>query len=355
MKKFIINEDWELEEVEDHGSLFVVTFTEDFGDAEVLCYGEDPDHCLEIFNAPIDRVGVVNYFVTPNTRAARDAVKSKDSAIIQELITNIDSNMLDARVSSGLEEARKRKRKKRQPKISYSTGYLAYDTKRFNQAMGTDFDSPTVDTPESSDSDMGDSGASGEGFGEALKLNEAKRYVKRYYIRPQNIFCSNKEDILKALVKIDDQNCSVYSLKNLADHDDVHLLKPSDIIYYYDEGILYDKNHVKVLDYDLNVKHEEERRKVADVDQIADHEFDQLYDDRMTKANLKDREVLEAVDKKFECCICGDESTGHGHNPFPVMDEGRCCDACNMKFVVPARYDAFLKSRAEENKEKDED
>lgn len=128
-------------------------------------------------------------------------------------------------------------------------------------------------------------------MGESLELTEAKRYVKRYYVRPQNIFCSNKEEILKALVQVGDNNCSVYSLKSLADHDDVHLLKPSDIIYYYDDGILYDKNHVKVMDYDLFVKHEEERKKVGNVDAMSDASFDKMYDDRLTDADLKDKEI----------------------------------------------------------------
>lgn len=120
---------------------------------------------------------------------------------------------------------------------------------------------------------------------------EAQRLIKRYYIRPQNIFCSKKSDILEALVSIGDQNCSVYSLKSLEDHDDVHLLKPSDIIYYYDDGILYDKNHVKVMDYDLNVKHEEDRKKFADIDAISDETFDAEYEDRLTEDILEEDQI----------------------------------------------------------------
>lgn len=131
-----------------------------------------------------------------------------------------------------------------------------------------------------------------ESLKEDVKLDEAKRYVKRYYVRPQNIFCSNKEDILKALLRVDGENCSVYSLKNLADHDDVQELQPSDIIYYYDDGILYDKNHVKVMDYDLNVKHEEERKKFANVDTAPESQVNDVYDDRLTDADLKDKEAV---------------------------------------------------------------
>ena len=127
---------------------------------------------------------------------------------------------------------------------------------------------------------------------EEVNLDEAKRYVKRYYVRPQNIFCSNKEDILKALLRVNGENCSIYSLKNLSDHDDVQELKPADIIYYYDDGILYDKNHVKVMDYDLNVKHEEERKKFADVDTAPSAQVNDEYDDRLTDADLQDKEAV---------------------------------------------------------------
>ena len=112
---------------------------------------------------------------------------------------------------------------------------------------------------------------------------ETKRETKRYYVRPQNIFCANKADILNALIKVGTDNCSVYSLKRLEDHDDVHLLSPKDIIYYYDDGILYDKNHVKVMDYDLFVKHEEDRKKLANPNTVSDAVFDNVYKDRLTE------------------------------------------------------------------------
>ena len=131
-----------------------------------------------------------------------------------------------------------------------------------------------------------------EGLKEDIKLDEAKRYVKRYYVRPLNIFCGNKEDIIQALIRAGDQNCSVYSLKNLTNHEDVHLLQPSDIIYYWDDHVLYDKNHVQVMDYDLFVKHEEERKKVGNIDAISDATFSAMYNDRATEDDLKDKDVI---------------------------------------------------------------
>ena len=187
-----------------------------------------------------------------------------------------------------------------------------------------------------------------------MALTEAKRYIKRYYIRPQNVFASNKAEILQRLAEVeaDGANCSVYSLKALDDHDDVHLLQPKDIIYYYDEGVLYDKNHVPVLDYDLNVKNEEERPKIS-ADATSDERFKDVYQDRMTDrtfaeslddfymdfddVNVFGIKLQEGKEAEYTCCICGDDFEGYGNNPAPYKESGKCCDACNRKFVIPAR------------------
>ncbi len=196
-------------------------------------------------------------------------------------------------------------------------------------------------------------------------LTEKKRYskpreVKRYFIRPQNIYCGNKADVIRALISIGDENCSVYSLKRLEDNKDTHLLNNKDIIYYYDNGILYDKNHVKVMDYDLYIKHEEERKNLGDVDNIAASTFEKEYSDRITDVtgpdlkesinnisnefdlafesyNVYGEKLTEANHDKKVCCICGEEIEGYGNNPWPVKEEGECCDNCNYKFVIPAR------------------
>lgn len=192
--------------------------------------------------------------------------------------------------------------------------------------------------------------------GAPMNLTEAKRYIKRYYIRPQNVFASNKAEILQRLAEVeaDGANCSVYSLKALEDHDDVHLLQPKDIIYYYDEGVLYDKNHVPVLDYDLNVKNEEERPKIS-ADATSDERFKDVYQDRMTDrtfaealeedfymdfddVNVYGVKLKEGKEAEYTCCICGDDFEGYGNNPAPYKESGKCCDACNRKFVIPARF-----------------
>jgi hypothetical protein len=162
-----------------------------------------------------------------------------------------------------INETRKRRKKKPFNSISYTTGDIALNIDRFNQAMGT---------LEGREAGVGGSGA----------LSEAKRYVRRYYIRPQNLYASNKAEVIKALIDIGDQNCSIYTLNNLDDNKDVSKLTNNDIIYYYDDGILYDKNRVKIFDYDLSIKKEENRKKFANIDKASEKEFKAEYEDRIT-------------------------------------------------------------------------
>ena len=265
-----------------------------------------------------------------------------------------------------LKEAKKRK-KKPYDSMFITTGDIDYNIRQFNKRMGTDFpgndnsNPSTVEASMTPDGGIGTAcnGSSGDGSAEGAGLTEAKRYVRRYYIRPQNLFCSNKTDILKALIELGDQNCSIYTLNNLGDEKDVTKLTNKDIIYYYDDGILYDKNHVKVMDYDLYIKHEENRDKI-DVNQVSDNRFSDVYDYRMTDMTKTDEVKEELEEDPFDldydspeakegeanvCCICGKEFEGYGNNPAPYKNTGVCCDECNARYVIPARIERLHKRK----------
>lgn len=47
------------------------------------------------------------------------------------------------------------------------------------------------------------------------------------------------------------------------------------------------------------------------------------------------------------CSICGDAFLGYGNNAQPVND-GRCCDECNIETVIPYRI-YFMKKEDREN------
>lgn len=259
-----------------------------------------------------------------------------------------------------------KKKKKPYSSITYTTGDIQKNIDHFNKMLGGKEDSfhqegylnGTIDaaSPDGSNCISSDSGAAGDsasGCCESCKLTEVKRYVRRYYMRPQNIFCSNKAEVLKALIDHEDENCTIYTLNNLGDVKDVTKLNNDDIIYYYDDGILYDKNRIRIMDYELAIKHEEERPRI-NPEEVSDAKLADVYADRMTAATDLDEEFnldFEAVnaygeklteDKKHLCCICGEEIEGYGNNAEPYK-EGKCCDACNIKFVIPARIDKLNK------------
>lgn len=45
------------------------------------------------------------------------------------------------------------------------------------------------------------------------------------------------------------------------------------------------------------------------------------------------------MDEKFKCCLCGKIILGWGNNPWPLKDEGECCNNCNTYKVIPARLE----------------
>lgn len=52
----------------------------------------------------------------------------------------------------------------------------------------------------------------------------------------------------------------------------------------------------------------------------------------------------------YQCCICGKLFRGYGNNPIPVKPNGKCCDSCNVNFVIPARI-AGLANKKEDKHE----
>ena len=41
------------------------------------------------------------------------------------------------------------------------------------------------------------------------------------------------------------------------------------------------------------------------------------------------------------CCFCRETFRGYGNGPWPVLEEGTACDACNRSIVVTARLQAM--------------
>ena len=64
---------------------------------------------------------------------------------------------------------------------------------------------------------------------------------------------------------------------------------------------------------------------------------DELFEEAFNCDFIGINAFNEKVSPSFTCCICGEKFDGYGHNPQPYKKSGTCCDACNSKFVIPAR------------------
>lgn len=49
----------------------------------------------------------------------------------------------------------------------------------------------------------------------------------------------------------------------------------------------------------------------------------------------------DASEETYQCVICRGTFKGWGNNPYPIKQEGRCCDQCNQDVVVRARLNGF--------------
>jgi len=54
------------------------------------------------------------------------------------------------------------------------------------------------------------------------------------------------------------------------------------------------------------------------------------------------------MNNDYVCCLCKESKQGWGNNPYPLAEEGRCCDECNNNKVIPARIEAVRKGKSVE-------
>lgn len=52
---------------------------------------------------------------------------------------------------------------------------------------------------------------------------------------------------------------------------------------------------------------------------------------------------------KFTCCICGKEVKEYGNDPWPIKEEGRCCNYCNWTVVLKERNRLSKLNREKDN------
>lgn len=48
------------------------------------------------------------------------------------------------------------------------------------------------------------------------------------------------------------------------------------------------------------------------------------------------------MNRFITCCKCGKKVLEkESHNACPLVENGRCCTECNMKYVIPARIKLY--------------
>ena len=83
--------------------------------------------------------------------------------------------------------------------------------------------------------------------------------------------------------------------------------------------------------------------------------LDRFCDCLVTAGWLRQIIIHDSADQEDlptgKCCICGRAFTGFGNNPWPVKDDGECCDACNEQHVIPARIQNVMRQKEASKRE----
>lgn len=97
------------------------------------------------------------------------------------------------------------------------------------------------------------------------------------------------------------------------------------------------------------------------------YNYKKVLKEELEKSSERGKEIMKETlehlgidlneDKQEKCVICGKPISGYGNNPYPVKKDGRCCDECNWKVVIPARLKNLkeeLETAKAEGKSKEE-
>lgn len=54
---------------------------------------------------------------------------------------------------------------------------------------------------------------------------------------------------------------------------------------------------------------------------------------------------MNEMKRKETCIICGKPIIGYGNDPWPLTEDGRCCDICN-EYVLLVRLEHLIKKES---------
>jgi len=77
---------------------------------------------------------------------------------------------------------------------------------------------------------------------------------------------------------------------------------------------------------------------------VKNYGYDVILGNQIDGAKLLEGKAEDDKQHQHACCLCAKTFTGYGNDPWPVdtMIGARCCDECNIAYVIPARFRKVL-------------
>jgi len=74
---------------------------------------------------------------------------------------------------------------------------------------------------------------------------------------------------------------------------------------------------------------------------LAKLEAEETANDELRRTNPEAyRRKVESMLPENSCCLCRQRFRGYGNNPWPVLQDGKACEECNVSIVLTARVQA---------------
>lgn len=103
----------------------------------------------------------------------------------------------------------------------------------------------------------------------------------------------------------------------------------------------FEKRFVKPIEQaEADIEFEQKEEEIPEEpkeEAVEEKPVEEKLEEEIPAETEEIKEPEEVKEEETECCICHNKFKGYGNNPYPVCEDGRCCDDCNWKVVVPAR------------------
>lgn len=103
--------------------------------------------------------------------------------------------------------------------------------------------------------------------------------------------------------------------------------------------ILYGEKYLEIFIRELVGTDIDESERKYNIKRINGH-LEKILEEYTQMTNELDEIIFDKNKKQMICSICGKSYEGYGNNAQPV-NNGRYCDMCNAKVVIPRRIQEY--------------